>query len=89
MQGEIFPFVWKQLVEKGVVAADAVPDPQFEYAAAGRIDSLGLVLLVAAVEEHFGIGLRAQHMQDPRFLTVGGLVAIITELLGERQSPSA
>lgn len=50
------------------------------YFEAGWIDSLGVIELIAEVEEHFGISFAAGHFQDRRFTVVDGLGEIIDGL---------
>ena len=50
------------------------------YFQAGLIDSLGVIELIADVEQHFGITFDESHFQDRRFATVGGLGEIINEI---------
>ena len=54
--------------------------PETNYFEAGLIDSLGVIELIADVEEHFGIAFDEGHFQDRRFSTIGGLGEIINEL---------
>ena len=54
--------------------------PRADFFAAGIIDSLAVVQLVADIEAAFGIRFEDRHYQDPRFSTVGGLAELISEL---------
>lgn len=61
--------------------------PQTNYFEAGLIDSLGVIELIADVEEHFAIAFDESHFQDRRFSTIGGLGEIINELsISQQQS---
>jgi len=48
------------------------------------IDSMGIVEMIVAFEEGFGIHFTPQHMQAPEFRTVGGLIELITQLMGDK-----
>lgn len=48
------------------------------------IDSLGLVEMVVALEEKFGIHLEPEHMQSREFRTIGGLIALVERLIEEK-----
>ena len=60
----------------------------FPYLDSGLIDSLGLVELIAEIEDKFGILFQPEHLQSDEFLTIGGLIAIIERLLSLRQQLS-
>lgn len=53
---------------------------QVNYFDVQLIDSLGVIQLIAEVEEHFGISFHERHFQDRRFATIGGLSELIAEL---------
>lgn len=44
------------------------------------LDSLGIVQMIAGIEEDLGVRLEAEHMQDPRFCSIRGLAQIIDEV---------
>ena len=48
------------------------------------VDSMGIVEMIMAFEEEFGIHFEPQHMQSPEFRTIGGLIALIEQLMGEK-----
>lgn len=50
------------------------------YFEAGLIDSFGIILLVEAIEQEFGIQFTDTHFQDRRFSTINGLAEIINEI---------
>ena len=57
----------------------------FPYLDSGLIDSLGLVELIAEIEEKCGILFQPEHLQSDEFLTIGGLIAIIDRLIESRE----
>lgn len=59
----------------------ARPQRDENYFDAGAIDSLGYILLLEDVEEHFGFKFLPQDGQDRRMATVAGLAQIIDERL--------
>ncbi len=46
----------------------------------GLVDSLEVIELVSAIEEHFSLQFNEGHFQDRRFTTIGGLCEIIREI---------
>ena len=56
------------------------------YIDTGIVDSMGIVLLVGSLEDHFGIRFEAAQLQSDEFLTVGGLVAILERLQAAQQT---
>lgn len=50
------------------------------YLDIGLIDSMGLVELVAGLEDAFGVRFEPEDMQSPEFGTVGGLIAVVSRL---------
>ena len=48
------------------------------------IDSMGIVEMVMTFEEEFAIHFEPQHMQLPEFRTIGGLIALIEQIMGEK-----
>lgn len=57
-------------------------DLQLNYFEAGLIDSLGVIEMIAEVENHFGIRFNEKHFQDRRFSTIHGLSELIAEVSG-------
>lgn len=53
-----------------------------DYLYAGLLDSLGLIELVGEIEGDLGLELTQDDFEDPRFKTVGGLIAILEEKAG-------
>lgn len=51
-----------------------------DYFAAGLLDSLQVVELVAHLEQTFGVRFEDRHFQQRRFSTIGGLAEIVAEL---------
>lgn len=45
----------------------------------GLLDSLGVVALIVGLESRFGLHFTEDDLQDPRFSTVAGLAALVTE----------
>lgn len=62
---------------------------EVDYFEAGWIDSLGIVELVADIEDHFGLRFDERHFQDRRFATVSGLASIVREIRDPRRSDPA
>lgn len=56
-----------------------------DFFAAGLLDSLGVVELVAHLEGRFGVRFEDRHFQQRRFSTIGGLAEIVAEL---KKAPS-
>ena len=56
----------------------------FEYLEEKLIDSLGIVTMVLTFEDEFGIHFEPEHMQSEDFRTIGGLVRLIEQLIGEK-----
>jgi acyl carrier protein len=44
------------------------------------LDSLGVVQMITSLEDHFGVRIESEHMQDPRFCTIRGLAQIVGEI---------
>jgi D-alanine--poly(phosphoribitol) ligase subunit 2 len=65
---------------KGVAAPQEADPLGVNYFQAGLVDSFGVMELVGDVEQRFGIRFTADHFQDRRFVTVGGLAEMIDEL---------
>jgi acyl carrier protein len=60
----------------------AVPEDELldvNYVDRELLDSLAIVSLIIGIEDEFGVRLEPAHMQDPRFCTVRGLGAIVSE----------
>ena len=58
---------------------DIEPDLDQDLFAEGVLDSLGVVSLVTGLESRFGARLTEKDFQDPRFSTIRGLSAIVSE----------
>ena len=68
--------------ERGPVEGETVTDKlRVDYFEAGLVDSMGVIDLITAVEDHFEIRLNERHFQDRRFATIGGLREIVAETL--------
>lgn len=65
-----------------------VPAPEADFFAAGLLDSLGAVELVAAVEKEFSVKFEQTHFQQARFSTLGGLAELLAELSAAPGRPS-
>jgi acyl carrier protein len=61
------------------------PDADFEaladenFVERGLLDSLGIVMLIVGIEDHFGTRLGPEQMQDPRFCSIRGLAELVGE----------
>ena len=53
---------------------------QTNFFEAGLVDSFGVIELVSAIEEKYGIQFSETHFQERRFSTIGGLSEIMSEL---------
>lgn len=49
----------------------------FNYVENGYVDSLGIVLFVTELEEHFHIEFSDEELMSPSFQTIGGLIRMI------------
>ena len=47
-----------------------------DYRAEGYIDSMGMIMFVASIEDEFGIEFTDEDMMDHEINTVGGIIAI-------------
>lgn len=56
--------------------------PTDNYFESGAIDSLGVIELIEEMELTFSVQFSQDDFQDQRFLSVGGLVEMITEKMG-------
>jgi len=61
--------------------AEPAVDPDLNYFERGLVDSMEVIELIEAIETHFDIRFNEDHFQDRRFSTIGGLAAIVTELV--------
>lgn len=66
------------------VAADpaAVLDADTPLIAEGIIDSLGIIQLVKALEEHFSIIIEVEDVVEDNFATIRAVDALVTSKLG-------
>jgi acyl carrier protein len=72
----------RQLIARnGPLPADAA---SFNYIDSGHVDSLGVMSLVAALEERFDIEISDEDILSDQFRTVGGLIAIVTSHAGAK-----
>jgi D-alanine--poly(phosphoribitol) ligase subunit 2 len=70
--------------QKGPVPGDDLQAQlEVNYFDADLIDSLGVVMLIAEIEDRYDIAFNEQHFQERRFSTIGGLSEMIIELTGE------
>jgi len=78
----VYDFVVQLLKEKG-----AIPGPEammaYRYLANGHIDSLAFIKFIFRIEEQFGIQFTESEMIGDRVKTVGELIALIEEKLGQ------
>lgn len=70
----------KKKVSAFLSAKGEIKDVSDNYIEAGVLDSMGIVQMVMAFEQTFGIHFEAEHFQDPKFATVSGLVTLIEQL---------
>jgi D-alanine--poly(phosphoribitol) ligase subunit 2 len=68
---------WFRMKDR-VVADELAGD--VNYFEAGLIDSIGVIDLIANIEETFEIRFSHEHFQERRFVTITGLAEIIDEL---------
>ncbi|MBI4679321.1 MAG: hypothetical protein HY748_17235 [Elusimicrobia bacterium] len=79
---DVRPWLVAWFERKGQVAGSTLEEKiQTDYFAAGLIDSLGVVSLIADVEGAFSIRFSDRHYQERRFSTIGGLAEIVSELV--------
>lgn len=57
--------------------------PEDNYFAAGAIDSFGVIELIEAVEQQFSVRFTQDDFQDPRFVSVNGLAALLEEKVSQ------
>jgi acyl carrier protein len=68
------------VAQHGTVVGMAVEESLHEnYVVLGLLDSLGIVQMLAGIEEEFGVWLEPEEMQDPRFYSIAGLAELIEE----------
>ena len=53
-----------------------VPGPEVDLIETGRLDSLGLVVLVAEIEERFGLRIPFETLEIDQFRTVRSIAAL-------------
>jgi|TARA_B100000315_G_C14422509_1_gene516247 acyl carrier protein len=56
----------------------------YNYLDANFIHSIEIVEMIVVFEEEFHIHFKPQHMLSSDFCSIGGLVALITQLIGEK-----
>jgi D-alanine--poly(phosphoribitol) ligase subunit 2 len=67
--------------QRGNVPGDSLEEQcKLNFFEAGLIDSFGVIELIMAVEEQFGVKFDELHFQDRRFATIEGLSEIISEI---------
>ena len=59
----------------GMTATETVPNT--DYLEAGWLTSMEVVEFVMEIEQHFGMQFSESDLQDPRFVTIAGLVELI------------
>lgn len=78
-------FLCKWLVSKTNTASDGHDmDLKEDLFASGRIDSFGVIELIAEIENEFAIEFSELHFQDRRFRTINGISEIIREAANEQ-----
>lgn len=73
---EVATWISAFLAERSGASA---PEPDSDLFTGGVLDSLGVVTLIVAAEGRFDVRLTEDDLQDPRFATVRGLAAIVSE----------
>jgi methoxymalonate biosynthesis acyl carrier protein len=61
--------------------------PSINYFDAGLLTSLEVIEFVSEIEEQFRVHFSEQDFQDPRFVTVAGLVELIAERARQATDP--
>ncbi len=85
-QHDIKGFLVRHLgLQQRGLSADAVPD-SFDFLAEGLIDSLGLIGLIGAIEQAFGIEVDFEGLPDDDITRIGPLSAYIERYLAERRA---
>lgn len=64
--------------EQGKLGDAAIP-VEANFVEAGWVDSVGVIQLIYAAEQEFGIRFNEDHFADPAFPTVAGLAEIIAD----------
>lgn len=85
MTKEIEKWLLEWFKNKGVSFDSKLDYSNLNYFEVGWIDSLGVIELICAIEEYYGINFTEQHFQDRRFSTVGGLSEIIQGLSNKEE----
>jgi len=66
----------------GLPGASEAEQLACQYLDAGVIDSMGLIEMIAHLEEQCGVRFTAEHLQSLEFQSIGGVVAIVERLRG-------
>jgi len=74
---EIADWMLEWFRSRGKQISGAQEALRVDYLQSGLLTSLEIVELVASIEDHFGVQFSEADMQDPRFLTIGGLSELV------------
>lgn len=69
---------------KPVPGADAQAKLAYDFLDAGHIDSFGIMQMILTLEDRFQIRFQEQHLQSDDIRTVGGLIAIVEQLIAAK-----
>jgi len=78
LKEQILSWLRKWFVSRGKTSQ--LPDSSFvdlDYFAAGWLTSMEVVEFVTEIEHRFGIQFSDGDLQDPRFVTIGGMTELI------------
>lgn len=78
----VYDFIVQLLEEKGAVPEHSAM-ATYRYLENGHIDSLAFIKFIFRIEERFHIQLSEAEILGDRIKTVGGLVALVEEKLGQ------
>jgi acyl carrier protein len=76
--------LWKWFKGRGAAMEKFQPNETLHYLEMGLIDSMGLMELIAELEQTYGIRFDESHFQDPRFTTLQGLAELTAGLCGKK-----
>ena len=71
-------FIVDYVERNGKIPDDIFLDT-FNFVKSGHIDSIGLFKFVVDIESKFDIEISDEDLMSPQFMTIGGLVSIISE----------
>jgi acyl carrier protein len=76
-------FVLERIGRKARLPGAAVLET-FDYIDSGHVDSFGMLRFVMEMESEFGITFSDADLLNPRFRSVGGVIALVGEKVAAR-----